>query len=495
MKPLVTVLFFALRALSLGQEEIALTKEIMIEGTRANLAAYDKIKPSASDAPVTVRVKLGESVSMYRDKLTFDGFRITAPDDLAGRDFVWYHNAPDSWGTWYIVPVAGEVDDGFRNWLRADKVYEDLDKAGEKGRARRLQTLDGSYFKPGADYILWFQHTDVGGPDELRAVFHFAPKPKDEKDWDHESLEKALKLKAAPPAEQVKQLASKGGEILLDSAFFTPDYGTSRINDVFFNLRQTQRMSGGYFITMEVACPPCRTRPSLVKIREKHGAADFVQTAAEAGRTTRRKRDADEDKDEQVTTHYYDYFAFEVAADDPEEKVLRVRTHASDFSKLRPPAKGGFFGQVDLKNLTVLHQDGKEVGRLYYFMEGGKEPLCIQEPPPGKYQNDDLTLEYQGGGNWQLLTHQDGKLTRRIPFVGHRMEGLGEGFYPSGRPSFKASYKAGVFHGEVVEYSEKGDVIQRERFNHGEGVSDEDKNMPRKGPVKAGDEKPRPKAL
>lgn len=492
MKPLLTVaLLLALRALSLGEEEIHLTKEIMIEGTRANIEAYDKIKPSTPDAPVSVRLKLGETVSKYRDKLTFDGFRITAPGDLEGRDFVWYHNAPESWGTWYIVPVEGEVGDGFRNWLHGDKVYEDLDKAGEKDRRRALQSLDGSYFKPGADYILWFQHTGPGHANDLRAVFHFAPKPKEDDEWDHETLEKALKLKPAPASDQVKQLGSKGGDILLDSAFFTAGYGAGRINEVFFNIRQTQRMRGGYFITMEMACPPCRTEPSLIKIREKHGAADFVQTAAEAERVSGGERGKDKDEDEAVTTHYYDYFGFEVAAKDPEEKVLRVKTHASDFSQLRPPAKGGFYGQVEMKNLTVLYQDGREVGRYYYFMEYDKEPICIQEPPVGQYQNEDLTLEYQGGGNWQLLTHQKGKLTRRIPYAGNRMEGVAEGFHPNGKPSFKAPYQGGVLHGEVVEYSASGDVTGRQRYSHGQQVKDE----PRKGPLRPAEEKPKPNAL
>lgn len=496
MKPLLTVaILLAACTFSLGQEEeMELTKEIMIEGTRANLDAYDKIKPSAADAPVSVRVKLGETVSTYRDKLTFDGFRITAPDDLKGRDFVWYHNAPDQWGTWYIVPVEGEVGDGFRNWLSGDKIYEGLDKAGEEGRARRLQTLDGSYFKPGADYLLWFQRTDVGGPDELRAVFHFASKPADEKKWDHERVEKALKLKPAPAADQVKQLGSKGGEILLDSAFFNADYANGRINDVFFDLRQTQSLDDGYFITIETASPPCRTQPSLVKIREKFGAADFVQTDAELDRVTGREHDAD-DKEPRVTTHHYDHFGFEVAVNDPEEKVLRVKTHASNYAKLRSTTKGGSFGQVGMMNLTVLHQDGKEVGRLYFFMEDGKEPWCVQEPPPGKYIDDDVTLEYQGGGNWVQLTHEDGTLLRRIPYAKHRMEGMAEGYFPSGKTRFKAPYKEGVLHGDVLEYSESGEVIGRTRYNLGKRVRDEDKNMPRKGPAKASEEKPQPKAL
>jgi hypothetical protein len=476
---------------SQAQEEM--TKEMMMDGVRATPAAFETIKPSGLGTPTTFKVKLGESTSSYKDKLIFDGFRITVPADLEGRDFVWYFNVPENWSNWYVIPAEGEVEGGFRDWLNADKVYQGLDVAQEKGRMRVLQTLDGNYFTPGKDYVFWFRQEAAGGDAELRVVLNFATRPADDKKWEHENLEKVLKLKPASAAEQVKEHGSRGGTIMLDTALFDKRDAESRIDDVFFNLRQTQRMRGGFFITMEMSCPPCRMKPTLAKIREKYGAADFIQTAEEARKVHGKDDKSDE---EAITTHFYDYFGFEIDPNDPEEKVMRVRTHANNFSKLQPPDADGFFGQVNMKNLTVFHLDKKEVGRLYFFLEGGKEPLCIQEPPVGKYRNDeDLMLDYQGGGRWALLTLDGDKVMRRIPFVEHRMEGLAEGFYENGSHSFKATYKAGNLHGEAIRYSEQGEITKRQRFRQGQPVDDEEKGSPKKGPSKAAEPKTAPKPL
>ncbi len=473
-------------------------KAAMAAGTRANLAAYDVIAPPRADIPVSVRVKLGETTSKYKDQSTYDGIRITAPDDVAERDFVWYFNAPQNWANWFIVPVTGDFEGGFRNWLNADRLYSDLDKPQENNRMRVLQTLDSSYFKPGAEYILWFRQVSPkeDAATDLRAVYRFATRPADKKKWDHDSIEKALKLKDAPPADQVAELNSRGGRIMLDPQLFDPDDARSRIDNVLFSIRQTTHYNDGVFITMESSSPPCRRSPTLAAIREKFGSADFVQTVAEVKKVYKhRENDNDKGDDELVTTHYYDYFAFEVADSDPDGKVLRVKAQASDFSRLKPPATGGFFGLMPMKNLTVIYQDGKEVGRFYYFLEGGKEPLCIQEPPVGKYQNDDDTLEYQGGGNWLLLNTEDGKLVRRVPFASHRMNGIAEGFYPDGKLRFKASYKDGELHGELIQYSEQGKIVDQRRFIDGQQVKDEDKNAPRKGPAKSAEPKSKPKPL
>lgn len=489
-------LCFVLTTACVAEEEM--TKESMAEGVRANLAAYDAISPPKADNPVSVRLKLGETVSKYRDQFTFDGFRITAPDDVEGRDFVWCFNAPENWANWFIVPVSGDFEGGFRNWLNADKLYRDLDTPQEKGRMRTLQTLDSGYFKPGADYILWFRQVrvDAATSPELRAVFRFAAKPAAVKEWDHDSIEKALKLKDAPDADQVAHLGSRGGRILLDAALFDKSDASGRIHDVLFNIRQTTRYEDGVFITMETSVPPCRRNPSLSAIREKYGPADFVQTAEEARKVRKHAGgEADKDDDEPRTTHYYDYFGLEVSSAGDDDKVLQVRTHANDFSLIKPPSKGGYFAQVGMKNLTVLYQDGKEAGRYYFFMEGGKEPFCIQEPPVGSYQNDDLTLEYQGQGNWLLLTKEDDKLVRRVPYAKNRMEGLAEGFFPNGSPSFKATYKDGLLNGELVQYSRQGKVTKRMRFKDDEPVTDEESKAPQKGPSKSSGPKSTLKAL
>lgn len=491
---LLSCLLVPLAALAEDEEEL---KAAMAAGTRANLAAYDVIAPPKADIPVIVRIKLGETTSKHKEE-TYDGFRITAPDDVSERDFVWYFNAPQNWANWFIVPVTGDFEGGFLNWLNADRLYSDLDKPQEKNRTRALQTLDSSYFKPGGEYILWFRQVspDEGAAPDLRAVYRFVARPAAEGKWDHDSIEKALKLKDAPAAEQVAELGSRGGRIMLDPQLFAPEDASSRIENVLFSIRQTRHHSSGIFITTEMSCPPCRRSPTLAAIREKFGPADFVQTAAEVRKVYKRAGDdTRKDDEDPVTTHYYDYFAFEVAESDPDGKVLQVKTHANDFSRLKPPAVGGFFGVVPMKNLTALYQDGKEVGRVYYFMEGGKEPLFIQEPPPGKYENEGMILEYQDGGNWLLLTMHEGKLVRRVPFARHRMNGIAEGFYANGETKFKASYTDGELHGEVIQYSEAGKVIDRRRFIDGEQVKDEDKNVPRKAPAKAAEPKTKPKPL
>ncbi|MDB6007694.1 MAG: hypothetical protein JWR15_4681 [Prosthecobacter sp.] len=470
------------------------TRESMIAGVRANLAAYESIAAPKADVPVSVHIKLGETVSKYRDQTTYDGIRITAPDDVAERDFVWYFNAPKNWGNWYIIPAAGDFEGGFEDWLNADKLYRDLDKPQEKDRTRALQTLDKSYFKAGAEYILWFRQVkpDDGAATDLRAVFRFVARPGGKKEWDHASIEKALKLKDAPDADQVAELNSRGGRIMLDTKFFDKSDASSRIHNVLFNIRQTKQYDDGVFITMEASSPPCRASPSLADIRAKYGPADFVQTAEEARKITRhRGNEPNKDDDKPVTTHYYDYFAFEVADSDADEKVIHVKTHGIDFAELKPSAKGGSFGMVPMKNLTTLYQDGKEVGRLYYFMEGGKEPLVAQEPPVGKYQHDDMTLEYQGGGSWLFLTEAEGRPVRRIPLVGNRFHGMAEGFYPDGKPSFNAPYKDGKLHGEVIQYSEQGKVSERQHYIEGKQVKD----APRKGPAKAAEPQTKPKPL
>ncbi len=489
---LLSCLLVPLAALAEDEDEL---KAAMAAGTRANLAAYDVIASPKADIPVSVRIKLGETTSKHKEDAIYDGIRITAPDDVAERDFVWYFNAPQNWTNWFIVPVTGDFEGGFRNWLNADRLYDGLDKPQEKNRMRVLQTLDRSYFKPGAEYILWFRQVspEETSSTDLRAVFRFAARPADKKKWDHESIEKVLKLKDAPDADQVAELDSRGGRIMLDPQLFDPADASSRIKNVLFSIRQTSHYDDGMFITMESSSPPCRRSPTLADIRAKHGPADFVQSAAEVQKVYKHERD--EKDEEPVTTHYYDYFAFEVADSNPDGKVLRVKTQASDFSRLKPPATGGFFGTVPMKNLTVLYQDGKEVGRLYYFMEGGKEPLCIQEPPVGKYQDEDTTLEYQGGGNWLMLNMEDGKLVRSVPFARDRMNGMEEGFYVDGTPSFKAPYKDGELHGELIQYSEQGKVSGRRHFIEGQQVKDEEKNAPRKGPAKAAEPKTKPKPL
>jgi antitoxin component YwqK of YwqJK toxin-antitoxin module len=406
-----------------------------------------------------------------KDNQVFDGLRFTVPEKLEGRDFIWYFNAPKHWGNWYIVPVEGELERGFRNWLDADKAYQGLDDPKEKDRLRILQDLSGSNLKAGKDYILWFRRVGEGPPSELRGVLAFAARAKDEEQWKHEALETALKLQPSPVEVQAEVLASRGAKILLDPAFFDRPEADERIDQVFFDIRQTVWTRGGYFITMEIACPPCHHKPSFAKIEAVHGAPDFIESDAEKARLRKLAGDTNaSNEDAGTVTYYYDYFGFEVQEGDPARKVRRVRTQASNYADLRAPDDKPFFGRLPMKNLTVFRDRQKEVGRLYFFNEGEKKPVIMQEPPPGRYRSGDQVLEYQGQGAWLWLTMSGDKVVRRIPFAQHLIHGRGEGKHENGKTSFTAEYKNGVLDGEVVKFGEDGKVTSKQLFREGRPV-------------------------
>ena len=94
-----------------------------------------------------------------------------------------------------------------------------------------------------------------------------------------------------------------------------------------------------------------------------------------------------------------------------------------------------------------------------------------------------------------MLNMEDGKLARRVSFASHRMNGVAEGFYPDGKTRYKASYKNGELHGELVQYSEVGRIVDQRRFIDGQQVKNENKNAPRKGPAKAAEPTTKPKPL
>lgn len=493
-RKLLVAVFASFSALADAEEEM--TKESMARGVRSNLAAYDEVK-QPREGPAMVRFKLGESVSEAREGWVFDGLRITAPKDMEGRDFVWYFNAPTAWGNWFIVPAAGDFEGGFKNWIDADILYRDHDKAQEKKRQRVLQTLDGAYFEPGRDYLLWFRRVedDAGQDKEVRVVFDFVPKPADKKKWDADAIDKALGLKPAGVAAQVAHLGSRGGRAMLDESLFDANDARSRIKDVLSHIRSTSRLQGGFFVTMEMSCPPCKKTPRMADIVASHGPPDCVISGAERQRVSEHAGGTPE-KDDGMLLHYYDYFAFETRADDPEGRVHHVRTHASDFGALRVPEKSLFMRQVDLQNLSLFFQDGKEVGRLYFFLEGSKQPLVMQAPPAGRYQLDEETvLESEGGGKWQWLSLEGSTVTRRVPMEKNVMHGVAEGFYANGSTRFKAPYRNGRLHGEVVEMDENGKTTRKLQFRDGEQVSDEEAAAPRKGPKQpdAGTPAPKPK--
>jgi len=447
-----------------------LTQEALVEVLQQNPSVFELIDTKEGEKPTAFRVTLGATTARVQDTYVLDGFRFTVPASAEGLDFVWYFNAPTAWGHWYICPVEGDMEGGFKTWLNADKLYATIDRVDEKQRLRILQTLDGEDFKSGQEYILWFRKVEEEGGTDLRGRFCFAPK---DDDWGYDNIEEALSLKPMGLQHQVQNLESKGGTILLDETYFDREYAARQIDNVFLSLRQTRRMRGGFFITMEIACPPCRTRPSYAKIRAKYGEADFVQTAEETEKVLLHAGH-DLEEEDSITTYYYDYFGFEVSSDDKKESVQRVVTHAIDYSILQPKDNGAHFESISMKNLTVFHKDYKEVGRIYYFLEGEKKPLCTQDPPKAEYKRGNEVLEYMGNGKWSWMSYsQDGKLARVVPFENHQMNGMAEGYHQNGEKSFVASYKNGMLDGAVIKYSQEGEETERTLFENGEQQSKE----------------------
>ena len=222
-------------------------------------------------------------------------------------------------------------------------------------------------------------------------------------------------------------------------------------------------MRSGFFITMAISVPPCKTDPSIRDIKASYGEPDFVQTSAE------RKKKGAGDVEKDVITYYYDYFGFEVDPKDKEQRVIRVVAQADDFSQLQDTEIDNCFGRVAMQNLTVFYQKKKEVGRLYFFREGEKETIVINEPPPGIYSRDGIELEYLGGGKWvEQSKYKNGKIASISPYLDHRMEGKGKGFHRNGKVRYTAEYRKGQLHGEVVEFSEDGKEVRRRKFINGE---------------------------
>lgn len=434
-----------------------LTQESLTHGLRKQAAAFEEVGPIVPGRPLSLKIALGAGPARI-DGEEFDGFRFKMPEGAGGEDFVWYFNVPNEWAHWYILPLEGAFKHGFKNWLDADKVYEqfDPDPAKESGRRRVLQTLNADYFQAGREYLIWFRRARAGGDGELRGVMAFA-KPAEE--WDAAQFERVLGLKPQPAAAQVAGLRSRGGQMLLDEKFFDRSYADERIDSVFFSLRQTKFLRDGHFLTIETKIPPCTTTPPFGPIQEKWGEPDFSITSHE---TAKLHPGRGENDDPETVTYYYDHFGFEVEANDPKQRVRRVVTTAADFSKLKPQDDKSRHARVPLKNLTCFYKDKKEIGRIYHLLEGAVEPVVIQEPPKGIYLGEEENLEYHGDGKWTATArHEDGKTARTLRLEGHRLNGRAEGTYSDGRKSFTAHYKDGKLDGEVVEYSEDGTTRRR----------------------------------
>tara|TARA_R100000027_G_scaffold61554_5_gene53004 strand:- start:10808 stop:12121 length:1314 start_codon:yes stop_codon:yes gene_type:complete len=437
-----------------------------MEQLQDNPQEFEEIQLSPNGTPTDFAVQLGESVLTLRDGSTIDGFRFTAPENADSMEFVWYFNAPNSWANWYLCPAKGEFKPSFRSWLPADKLYEKFDESYGDDRFRTLQTLESGYFVPGEEYILWFRQMEKdNGTVSGRILL-----TESEEEWDYATIEEILELHPLPVEAQAEVLGGKGAEILLNPEWFTRAYAENRINDSFENIRSTQRFRDGFFITMETAIPPCKTTPSFTAIRETYGTPDFIQSSEE------RKLlfgDSESDEEPNVITYIYDYFGFEVDPEDPEAKVLRVVTYGYDLSVLNPESDEPTFRRLSIKNLTVFYNEGQEVGRLYFFLEGQKDPIVIQEPPVGRYERGDQVLEFLGEGKWTETTYfEDGSVAKEALLEANQLNGETTVYYPDGTPRFVIDYKDGAIDGKVVEYSWSGKKIKESVYKNNKRVAE-----------------------
>ncbi|MBK1882108.1 hypothetical protein JIN85_06770 [Luteolibacter pohnpeiensis] len=443
-----------------------ITLEMLKNQMQPVAADFERMEIGDAKEPHSFKIQLGDQPIKLGDDY-FDGFRFTCPKIEKGSDFVWYFNAPANWGQWYLIQSEGDPRESFKNWLDGDKLYSSYDAAGEKDRLRILQTLDGSYFEPGKEYILWFSRTHGEAAGELRGVLGFAKSSDQEKkSWDYDDIEKALNLKPLPPADQMTELGSRGGSILLDEDLFDPRDAADRIDALFFSKRRTSHYRGGYFMTMSTSVPPCRKTPPLEAIIAKYGEPDFVRSLEEKDR----RLDNDDDEEEEPTvTYYYDYFGFEVDPKNQAKVVEAVEAQANDFSKLRSKVTGKTIGVMPMENLTTFYDEGKEVGRVYGLSEGPEVPVVIQEPPVGKYEMKGRTLLNRGSGEWvEEYLFPDGTVKTRCHYEKNLITGKAEGFYPSGKLYYTLSYKDGQLDGPAVKYDENGKEIDRQSWSEGQ---------------------------
>ena len=432
--------------------------EALMKALQTNPDKFEQIELNDINQVVDFEIQLGESTTQLPDGDKLDGFRFKAPEGSDTTDFVWYFNAPSDWSNWYLCPMEGEFERNFGSWLEADQLYKQFDRIHEKQRHRTLQTLGSGYFKPGKEYIMWFRQVGKG---KGRLTGRLALKESKDK-WEHDDIEKALKLKKMPLEAQVRELNSRGGKILFDKDFYDRSYAKNRIDNALFSIRRTKRLRGGLFITMEMQIPNCKTTPSITDIRKRHGEPDFIVTGEEMNKVYQAEKDSN------TITYYYDYFGFEVKKDDPKGIVQRVISQANNFSDLQPKDKKPSFGQVSMKNLTTFTKDGKEVGRMYYFLEGHKQPVVITAPPIGSYKSGQLELEYKGDGVWLWRTYfDDGSLARKVSMQKHMMHGEAVGFHSPNVRSFVANYENGLLHGKVTKYSEGGEILDETIFEKG----------------------------
>ncbi len=399
----------------------------------------------------------------------FGCVRFVAPPE-AGLDMVWAFVAPPEWSQWYILPEKGTME-GFKNWINADRLYEGLPTSKEN--AARLQTLSSGSLEPGKTYILWFrEHMETKKPPMLVGTINFL-KPDDavrERGWDAAAVEKGLGLKAAPAAEQVSYLGSRGGQAMLDTRFFAASDAENQISHVLTAIRQFKVMSGGFYVEMKMSMPPCKTEPLLGEVQAAHGQADLVLSADE-------RRLFEEDAPGDLEAHYYDRFVFEVGMKKGRRHILRVTTQATDVSDVRPVQNGLTWSDVPMPNfkLRLFYKDGKEIARVAFWGQA-EAKILSGHLPTGTYERVEgpgmvaEELVHLGEGAWEYRSlYPDGQVQRTMTLRGHAYDGPMKDYYPDGKPKVEATFEKGLLEGELKLWNEDGE-IRTLRYKKGEAV-------------------------
>ena len=432
--------------------------------------------PEEVTQPASFTVELGKQtveIASLPNKI-FSAFTLTVPAAAIGRDMVWYVNAPQSWSEWYILPAEGALKRGFKKWHNAQRLYRGIDQARESDRFRFFQDLAADYFEADQRYILWFARAKTEPPavEQVRLKITFA---ESQTNWVVADMMKALAMESAPHADQIAALNSRGGRILLEPGWFKKSQAHHSIDRMLDGRESKYHNAAGFFIKTETQVPPCKIAPTMHQVRDQFGEPDFIRRADERDRIWR-----DADEAHQVDAQrlagpvimYYDYFGFEVSANDRNGKILRVHTVADDYRVLAPPPEGNSYATLPTENLTVFHQAGQECGRMYFFAESGKEPVVIQAPPKGAYErrveSEMSRLTYHGDGAWtQESFHENGQPAWVLPMRNHVYHGAASCLCADGTKAVEASYEKGRLHGQVTRFTEDGKVHDRTVFKNG----------------------------
>lgn len=448
---------------------------------QARRADFPKL-PAPTDAGELkiLAVPLNRAPEIFENGQAFDAIRFRAPDK-PGLDLVWAFSAPREWRQWYILPAEGDATKrGFKNWLNGDRAYVGFDCS--LGNPVTLQTLDADYFEPGREYLLWFsQNPHTPAPAELKLVLRFAPRPEGDKGWDNEAIEKALALETAPAAAQAEYFASRGARVLLDRDLFHPEDAKNQIDDLLFTRRQTEFTRGGYYMTIESTCPPCRSSPKFSDIVARHGPPDVTLTAALQNRLRAPGRDPADGPAAENDRHYYDYFVFETAAGDASGPVLRVSAQYFDTASARPAAvdsPGDTWTEATLvgRSFRLFFRDGREVGRYVDWDEPSALPVSVA--PAGEYLRHYPSgepmekLVHDGSGGWTYESrYRSGPVYRRCTYKANKLEGELTDLFENGRKRNEAHYREGLLHGYFGQWTEDGSLQGEREYAGGKPVA------------------------